>query len=85
MNTTTDQTKTSAWEGFMPGLWQKEVNVRDFIQQNYKPYEGDHAFLLEGGVFSKQYLFDFIDTKRDEVADERKRPTPSEFYKYYDV
>ena len=24
-----------------PGLWQKEINVRDFIQQNYEPYEGD--------------------------------------------
>ena len=33
------------WEGFTPGLWQKEINVRDFIQQNYKPYEGDASFL----------------------------------------
>jgi formate C-acetyltransferase len=33
------------WEGFNPGLWQKEINVRNFIQQNYKPYEGDHSFL----------------------------------------
>ncbi len=47
--------------------------------------QADHAFLLEGGVFTKQYLTDFIATKRDEVADERKRPSPSEFYKYYDV
>ena len=36
---------TSAWQGFQPGLWQKEINVRDFIQQNYKPYEGDESFL----------------------------------------
>jgi formate C-acetyltransferase len=34
-----------AWEGFKPGLWQKEINVRDFIQQNYEPYEGDESFL----------------------------------------
>jgi glutamine synthetase len=47
--------------------------------------EADHQFLLEGGVFTKQYLTDFIATKRDEVADERKRPTPGEFFKYYDV
>jgi formate C-acetyltransferase len=33
------------WRGFQPGLWQKEINVRDFIQQNYKPYEGDKTFL----------------------------------------
>ncbi len=47
--------------------------------------EADHAFLLEGAVFGKRFLTDFIAVKRDEVADERKRPTPSEFFKYYDV
>jgi formate C-acetyltransferase len=36
---------TSAWAGFTPGLWHKEINVRDFIQQNYEPYEGDSSFL----------------------------------------
>jgi formate C-acetyltransferase len=35
----------SAWAGFTPGLWQKEINVRDFIQQNYEPYEGNASFL----------------------------------------
>jgi formate C-acetyltransferase len=35
----------SAWQGFTTGLWQKEINVRDFIQQNYTPYEGDESFL----------------------------------------
>src|ERR1051325_4174932 len=34
-----------AWQGFTGGLWQKEINVRDFIQQNYRPYEGDESFL----------------------------------------
>jgi formate C-acetyltransferase len=38
-------TKTAAWDGFRSGLWQKEVNVRDFIQQNYEPYDGDGSFL----------------------------------------
>jgi len=33
------------WRGFRPGLWQVEINVRDFIQQNYEPYEGDESFL----------------------------------------
>ena len=33
------------WTGFNPGIWEKEVNVRDFIQKNYTPYEGDEAFL----------------------------------------
>jgi formate C-acetyltransferase len=34
-----------AWEGFQTGLWCTEINVRDFIQQNYTPYDGDGAFL----------------------------------------
>src|SRR5678815_1840343 len=36
---------TSPWTGFRTGLWQKEINVRDFIQQNYEPYDGDERFL----------------------------------------
>ena len=36
---------SDAWRGFAPGLWQSRVNVRDFIQHNYTPYEGDGAFL----------------------------------------
>jgi len=35
----------SGWQGFRAGLWEKEINVRDFIQQNYEPYEGDEGFL----------------------------------------
>jgi len=34
-----------AWRGFTPGLWQRDVNVRWFLQQNYTPYDGDDAFL----------------------------------------
>ena len=33
------------WNGFKPGAWQNEINVRDFIQQNYRAYEGDSEFL----------------------------------------
>ena len=33
------------WNGFTCGVWQNEVNVRDFIQRNYTPYEGDGSFL----------------------------------------
>jgi len=35
----------TAWRGFQTGLWAREINVRDFIQQNYEPYEGDASFL----------------------------------------
>jgi pyruvate-formate lyase len=34
-----------AWRGFAPGEWQHQVNVREFIQCNYTPYEGDSSFL----------------------------------------
>ena len=33
------------WEGFSGRIWKEEVNVRDFIQHNYKPYDGDESFL----------------------------------------
>jgi formate C-acetyltransferase len=39
------ETAASPWQGFRTGLWQREINVRDFIQQNYEPYEGDGSFL----------------------------------------
>ena len=35
----------SAWEGFIPGKWTEEINVRDFIQKNYTPYDGNKSFL----------------------------------------
>ncbi len=33
------------WKYFVPGKWMKEINVRDFIQKNYTPYEGNESFL----------------------------------------
>lgn len=33
------------WESFNSGVWEKEINVRDFIQKNYTPYDGDESFL----------------------------------------
>ena len=35
------------WENFKCGDWQSEINVRDFIQKNYTPYEGDSSFLAK--------------------------------------
>ncbi|MFE2109378.1 formate C-acetyltransferase [Kitasatospora sp. NPDC059463] len=48
--TTSQRTRTTAvsagaWDGFAPGRWQDAVDVRDFVQRNYTPYEGDAAFL----------------------------------------
>ena len=41
------EAQQKAWEGFVGGDWQHEVNVRDFIQKNYTPYEGDESFLAD--------------------------------------
>ena len=47
------------WEGFEPGIWNKEINVRDFIQKNYTPYEGDDAFLA-GPTSATQKLWEMV-------------------------
>ena len=36
---------TAEWSSFQGGIWEKEIDVRDFIQKNYTPYDGDEAFL----------------------------------------
>ncbi|HZK06015.1 MAG TPA: pyruvate formate lyase family protein [Actinomycetaceae bacterium] len=38
-------TPGTAWDGFAEGPWQHAINVRDFVQRNYTPYEGDASFL----------------------------------------
>ena len=43
-----------AWEGFTHGKWNDEVNVRDFIQHNYTPYEGDGNFLAPPTTATKR-------------------------------
>ena len=43
-------TPEKAWRGFRGGLWQGRIDVRDFIQQNYEPYEGDGSFLAPATV-----------------------------------
>ncbi|HMO28672.1 formate C-acetyltransferase [Enterovirga sp.] len=40
-----DSKDAVAWRGFVPGPWTTRINVRDFIQRNYTPYEGDSSFL----------------------------------------
>ena len=39
--------ETTSYKDFKPGKWQKEINVRDFIQNNYTLYEGDSSFLAD--------------------------------------
>ena len=42
------------WNQFIEGIWTKEINVRDFIQKNYHPYEGDDSFLCEATERTKK-------------------------------
>ncbi|WP_036818806.1 formate C-acetyltransferase, partial [Photobacterium sanctipauli] len=49
-----------AWEGFAAGEWQNDVNVRDFIQKNYTPYEGDESFLVTEGTEATNKLWDQV-------------------------
>ena len=47
--------------------------------------ENDHEFLTKSGVFTEEFLTSYIAAKRAEAADEAMRPTPHEFFKYFDV
>ncbi len=44
------------WNGFNEGKWQDEINVRDFIQQNYKEFQGDASFLSEATSRTKNLM-----------------------------
>lgn len=59
---------TTAWDGFKGGEWQEEIDVRDFIQQNFTPYDGDSSF-LEGPTEATTKLNDkLVDLKLRERA-----------------
>ena len=42
------------WNNFKGQLWKKEINVRDFIQENYTPYHGDDSFLVDSTEKTKK-------------------------------
>lgn len=47
------------WRDFAGGVWQREINVRDFIQKNYTPYDGDDSFLA-GPTKATECLWDQV-------------------------
>ncbi|HEY7192021.1 MAG TPA: formate C-acetyltransferase [Vicinamibacterales bacterium] len=67
------------WQGFRPGLWQNEINVRDFIQQNYEPYDGDESFLKPATARTQkiwqQLQTLFVEERRKGVLDVSQIPT----------
>ena len=59
----------SEWNGFKGGNWEKFVDVRDFIQKNYTPYEGDDAFLCGPTQNTKDLWAQVMDlTKKEREA-----------------
>src|SRR5262245_47039602 len=69
----------SPWNGFRTGLWQKEINVRDFIQQNYTPYESDGSF-LKGATARTEHIWGilkklFIEERKKGVLDVSQIPS----------
>ncbi len=51
--------KFTQWEGFQPGIWQDTIDVRDFIQKNYMPYEGNGDFLTDATERTAKLLHKF--------------------------
>ena len=60
--------KFNEWEGFNCGDWQSEVNVRNFIQNNYTPYEGDDSFLAKPTEKTKELWNTVLDLYKKEKA-----------------
>ena len=70
---------TSPWEGFQGALWQKEINVRAFIQLNYTPYDGDAGFLAPATARTKK-IWDrltelFVEERKKGVLDISQIPS----------
>lgn len=55
-----------AYEGFVPGKWEKEIKVNDFIRRNYTPYDGNSSFLAPATPRTEKVLRKFEDCLRRE-------------------
>ena len=58
--------KFDEWKDFAGGEWQNEINVRDFIQKNYTPYEGDASFLADATEATKKLWNEVLDLYQKE-------------------
>ena len=76
--------KFDEWEGFNCGDWQDEVNVRNFIQRNYTPYEGGAEFLAGPTERTKKLWSEVLELykKEKDSITERKKVTPKKHKKY---
>jgi len=55
------------WNEFQEGKWCKEINVRDFIQKNYTPYEGDESFLVEATENTRKLWDQVLELMDEEI------------------
>ena len=60
--------KFDAWNEFNSGDWQSEINVRDFIQKNYTPYEGNDAFLANATEKTKKLWNEVLELYKKEKS-----------------
>jgi formate C-acetyltransferase len=79
IDSTVSHETTSPWAGFAAGLWHTEINVRDFIQQNYRPHDGDESFLAPATERTKR-LWDklnklFLEERKKGVLDISQIPS----------
>jgi formate C-acetyltransferase len=58
--------KFEQWNNFKSGSWEEEINVRDFIQKNYTPYEGDASFLVDATERTKTLWNDVLELYKKE-------------------
>jgi formate C-acetyltransferase len=63
-----EETGFAGWDGFATGPWQEQVDVRDFIQRNYKVYDGDAAFLCGASVRTRNLWGQVLDLLKRENA-----------------
>ena len=58
----------AAWKGFKGKIWKEEINTRDFIQNNYRPYDGDSSFLAEPTAATNKLWADLQALQKEERA-----------------
>ena len=68
------------WRSFQGGAWEKEVNVKDFIQKNYHPYDGDDSF-LEGPTQDTTDLWEQV----LELSRQEREAGGSIFLDFFDI
>lgn len=71
MTTATQPQQFEAWKGFESGPWTEGINVRDFIQRNYTPYDGDSSFLA-GPTEKTERVWDTLEKKYLSVEREQR-------------